>query len=76
MTEDLKKQTSMRLSFTSDFGKVNNSDFVIEAVSENFDLKAKIFQQLSEKNIPERYSCNKYIIYIYYKNCCQCERTY
>lgn len=52
MTEDLKKQTSMRLSFTSDFGKVNNSDFVIEAVSENYDLKAKIFQQLSEKTSP------------------------
>jgi len=48
MTEDEKKATLARIKPTTSLNDFANVDFVIEAVSENPDLKNKIFKDLDE----------------------------
>lgn len=37
-----------RIAFTSETAVLQDADFVVEAVSEDFDLKKKIFQNLAD----------------------------
>ena len=47
ITEDVKKETLARLKTTTDMsGGVSNADLVVEAATENVDLKLKIFGTL------------------------------
>lgn len=48
MTEDAKAQVLERIRPTVDMNDVSDCDLVIEAATENIDLKLKIFQQLDE----------------------------
>ena len=49
---DLEK-TSENITYTNDINSVVNSDLVIEAVSENFEIKESIFKELDAK-CPEK----------------------
>lgn len=54
LTEDAKQQALARITVYTDLAEaVKDADIVIEAATENIDLKVKIFQQLDEL-CPER----------------------
>ncbi|KAI7834809.1 3-hydroxyacyl-CoA dehydrogenase [Kickxella alabastrina] len=48
-TEDERTEVKSRISSAPSISEMNTADFVIEAVSENVQLKRKIFRELSEK---------------------------
>lgn len=48
ISKDEKQLILERISTSTDMKSLSNSDFVIEAASENIDLKLSIFKQLSE----------------------------
>ena len=52
MTEEQKKQYMINLSTSTDYGKLSDREFVIEAVPEIMSLKLKVMESI-EKNIPE-----------------------
>ncbi len=49
MTQSEKKAILSRIKWYQDINKINDSDLIIEAVDEDFDLKKKIFQDLDKK---------------------------
>ncbi|KAJ1966161.1 hypothetical protein GGI12_000252 [Dipsacomyces acuminosporus] len=51
-TEDERSEVKSRITSVNSIGDMSHADFVVEAVSENPDLKNRIFTQLSEK-LPE-----------------------
>jgi 3-hydroxybutyryl-CoA dehydrogenase len=52
ITETTKKDALGRISTSSDMGEAGKADFVVEAASENFEVKAKIFRMLDEVTRP------------------------
>jgi 3-hydroxybutyryl-CoA dehydrogenase len=48
LTQSEKKSILSRISWTLDFEKVEETDLVVEAVDEDFELKKGIFKQLDE----------------------------
>lgn len=53
ITDADKQATLARISTTTDVGQLADLDLVVEAASENLDIKAKIFQQLDQVCKPE-----------------------
>lgn len=53
ITEDDKKTILSNIKTTTQMGDLKNSDFVIEAATENIDLKLKIFKELDAVVKPE-----------------------
>lgn len=53
LTEDDKKTILGQIKTTTQMGDLKNSDFVIEAATENIDLKLKIFKELDSIVKPE-----------------------
>jgi len=53
ITEDDKKAILSNIKTTTQMGDLKNSDFVIEAATENIDLKLKIFKELDAIVKPE-----------------------
>lgn len=53
ITEDDKKAILGQIKTTTQMGDLKNSDFVIEAATENIDLKLKIFKELDAVVKPE-----------------------
>ena len=53
ITEDDKKNILSQIKTTTQMGDLKNSDFVIEAATENIDLKLKIFKELDAVIKPE-----------------------
>ncbi len=53
ITEDDKKAILGQIKTTTQMGDLKNSDFVIEAATENIDLKLKIFKELDAIIKPE-----------------------
>lgn len=53
ITDADKQATLARISTTTDVGQLAELDLVVEAASENLDIKAKIFQQLDQVCKPE-----------------------
>ncbi|KAJ2320974.1 hypothetical protein GGI00_006141 [Coemansia sp. RSA 2681] len=51
-TEDERAEVRARITSVSAISQIASADFVVEAVSENIDLKRKIFAELSE-SLPE-----------------------
>ena len=47
------KEKALQINTTNTYQEIKNSDLVIEAATENFDLKQKIFIELDEKAGPE-----------------------
>lgn len=47
------KDNALQIKTTTTLGGIKKADLVIEAATENFDLKRKIFQELDEKASPE-----------------------
>lgn len=52
ITETTKKDALGRISTSSDVAEAAKVDFVVEAASENFDVKAKLFRMLDEVTRP------------------------
>jgi 3-hydroxybutyryl-CoA dehydrogenase len=52
ITETTKKDALGRISTSSDMGEAGKADFVVEAASESFEVKAKIFRMLDEVTRP------------------------
>ncbi len=52
ITETTKKDALGRISTSSDMGEAEKADFVVEAASENFEVKVKIFRMLDEVTRP------------------------
>ena len=48
MTEDQKNEVLGRITTTTDLGSLSACTLVVEAASENFDIKKQIFQKLDE----------------------------
>lgn len=48
MTEDQKKSLLSKIKLTSSMSDLANCDFIVEAATENIDLKLKIFKELDE----------------------------
>jgi 3-hydroxybutyryl-CoA dehydrogenase len=48
LTEDQKKSMLSKIKATTEMKDLSDCDFVVEAATENIDLKLKIFQQLDE----------------------------
>lgn len=57
MTEAQKKELLSRIQITSDIKDLRDCDFVVEAATENIDLKLKIFAQLDEVVKPGAILC-------------------
>ncbi len=53
MAKEQKTQCEMRLQTTTDMGAFAEADYVIEAVSENMDLKKRIFKTLDSITSPQ-----------------------
>ena len=53
MTAEQKAETLKRIATATDSGVLGDCDLVIEAATENLDLKLKIFQQLDKQLKPE-----------------------
>jgi len=52
ITEDIKQQTLNRIKTTTNLSDFKDVDFVVEAVSENLELKNSLFSQLSDITKP------------------------
>ncbi|KAJ2380510.1 hypothetical protein H4S02_006649, partial [Coemansia sp. RSA 2611] len=52
-SEEVRSEVKGRITTASSIGQISSADFVIEAVSENVELKRKIFAELSETLPPE-----------------------
>jgi 3-hydroxybutyryl-CoA dehydrogenase len=48
ITKEVKDQVLGRFTFTTKLDDLNDADFVVEAVNEDFELKRKIFQSLDK----------------------------
>ncbi|KAJ2828891.1 hypothetical protein IWW50_001145 [Coemansia erecta] len=48
-TEEVRTQVKARITTAASIGQMSDADFVIEAVSENAELKRKLFAELSAK---------------------------
>jgi enoyl-CoA hydratase/3-hydroxyacyl-CoA dehydrogenase len=48
MTEEQSKAVETNIHYTMDYGDIKGADLVIEAATENLDIKRKIFAQLEE----------------------------
>jgi len=48
LTSEAKDQVLKRFTFSTKLDDLNDADFVVEAVNENFDLKTKIFKSLDQ----------------------------
>jgi 3-hydroxybutyryl-CoA dehydrogenase len=53
LAEEEKRAIIGRISATTDMSALKNADFVVEAVTENFAVKAEIFRALDELTQPE-----------------------
>lgn len=53
MTEEEKSEVLKRISTTTDLYSAKDADFIIEAASENMEIKSKIFRTLDEAARPE-----------------------
>ncbi|KAK9712206.1 hypothetical protein K7432_007306 [Basidiobolus ranarum] len=53
LTNDEKEEILSRLTWSEKFDDFNSANFIIEAVSENVDLKRKLFGMLSEATSPD-----------------------
>ncbi|OGF67495.1 MAG: 3-hydroxybutyryl-CoA dehydrogenase [Candidatus Fischerbacteria bacterium RBG_13_37_8] len=53
MTEDEKKQVMERITFTTSLQELSKADLFIEAVSENYEIKAKLLKELDGICKPE-----------------------
>lgn len=53
LTEEKKAEFNSRLQTTTEWGQLAQADFIIEAVSENMELKKEIFKKLDEITSPE-----------------------
>lgn len=53
ITEEVKQQTVDRIQTSTDLGSLESADFVVEAVSENLELKNSLFRDLSKITRPE-----------------------
>lgn len=53
ITEEHKAETLSRITASTDLADAADVDFVVEAASENIDIKAKIFRTLDEVTKPE-----------------------
>ncbi len=58
MTEDQKKKMMSLISTSTNINDLNNCDLVIEAATENVDLKLKIFKQLDDIVKPAALLCS------------------
>ena len=58
INEDDKKSALSRLTTSKDVSSLKDCDVVVEAVSENFDLKSKIFQDLDRVTKKEAVLCS------------------
>lgn len=58
MTEDQKKSLLSMIQTSTDIHALKNCDIVIEAATENVDLKLKIFKQLDEIVQPQALLCS------------------
>ncbi|MBC86678.1 MAG: 3-hydroxybutyryl-CoA dehydrogenase [Bdellovibrionaceae bacterium] len=58
MTEDQKKELVARIETTTDIQKVKDCQMVVEAATENVDLKLNIFKQLDEVCSSETLLCS------------------
>jgi len=52
ITADNRAAALTRIQASTDYGKLSGYEFVIEAATEKFDIKAKIFQQLDQITAP------------------------
>jgi len=57
MTEEQKTELFGKLQLSTDMKAVSGCDFVVEAATENLDLKLKIFKQLDELTGPDAILC-------------------
>lgn len=53
LTAEAKEESLARLTATTEIERLQAADFVIEAVSENFDVKAAVFRKLASLCRPE-----------------------
>ncbi len=53
LTDASKREIVARVRPTTDAGELSRADFVVEAVTENFEVKASIFRELDELTRPE-----------------------
>ena len=53
MTEEKSKAVGTNIHYTMDYGDIKGADLVIEAATENLEIKRKIFAQLEEIVSPE-----------------------
>lgn len=53
ITEEARTQMMSKLTLSTDYSTVKNSQLVIEAIVENLDVKKKLFTQLSEHAVDE-----------------------
>lgn len=53
MTEEEKREVLKRITTTTDLYSAKDADFIIEAASENMEIKSKIFKTLDEAAKPE-----------------------
>ena len=53
LTEEAKREIAGRVRPTTDAQELSRADFVVEAVTENYEVKASIFRELDELTRPE-----------------------
>jgi 3-hydroxybutyryl-CoA dehydrogenase len=53
LKEDEKREIVSRIETTTELDALSSADFVVEAVTENFDVKAEVFRQLDAAARPE-----------------------
>ncbi|MEC1716978.1 3-hydroxyacyl-CoA dehydrogenase NAD-binding domain-containing protein [Schinkia azotoformans] len=48
LTTEKKTQLEQLLTVTTDWNRIANSEFIVEAISENIDLKKEVFKEISQ----------------------------
>ena len=54
---------------------IDGAELIVEAASENIDLKLKIFQELDASAGPEMYTGFKHVFHIHHQNCIRYQTT-
>jgi 3-hydroxyacyl-CoA dehydrogenase (EC 1.1.1.35) len=65
--EDMEKALSL-ISITTSYDDLKDCDLIIEAISEDMDIKKETFKKLDEVCKKRSYPCDKYIFIVNYRN--------
>ena len=69
MISESQRDAALKIKYVGDMETISSSDLVIEAATENPDIKLNIFREMDENARAGSDSCQQYILHQHNQNC-------